>query len=460
MPVVPPASKIQAWIGQYIGNYRLVRLLGEGSMGMVFEGLHEGVGGRAAIKILRPEITSRADLAARFFNEARAANACQHPGIVRIFDSGYTEAGVAFLSMEYLDGQSLGARLFELKKLPVRDALRVGRQIASALLAAHRKNIIHRDLKPDNIMLVPDPDLPGGERVKILDFGIAKIAEGLGATPLHTRTDLLIGTPLYMAPEQCRGAKGVTDRSDVYSLGVILYKMLAGRAPFLGQSTAELLAMHLMDPVPPLDELAPGVGATVVALVHSMLEKAPLQRPAMDAVVEQLQRLEKDPGALAGPPTTQQGVVSPATVVHEVVVAPTTVAPIVVAPADSTTTRQQIALPRRGIGAVLAALGEVVISGSRGRRVAMMVGSLAVLGTGVLVVQKSCAKQSTGVEIRHRDATGSGTLLPAPPVPQTIPTEGVGNSLPVPAAASASRPSGALDKGNTKPRVRKKRPPD
>lgn len=103
----PSDSRIHEWIGQYVGNYRLVRLLGEGSMGMVFEGVHEGVGGRAAIKLLRPEITDREGIAARFFNEARAANASQHPGIVRIFDSGYTPAGVAFLSMEYLDGQSM-----------------------------------------------------------------------------------------------------------------------------------------------------------------------------------------------------------------------------------------------------------------------------------------------------------------------------------------------------------------
>lgn len=167
------AEEPETWIGQKIGSHRLLRVLGRGGMGMVFEAVHEGVLGRAAIKILRPDVTSRADVTTRFFNEARAANSVNHPGIVRIFDCGFTEAGVAYLSMEFLEGESLRARLAREHQLPVKTALRIARQIASALAAAHRVNIIHRDLKPDNVMLVPDPDVPGGERVKILDFGIA-----------------------------------------------------------------------------------------------------------------------------------------------------------------------------------------------------------------------------------------------------------------------------------------------
>ncbi len=142
------------WIGQVIGNHRLVRVLGRGGMGMVFEAVHEGVLGRAAIKILRPDVTSRTDVTTRFFNEARAANAVQHPGIVRIFDCGFTESGVAYLSMEFLEGESLRSRLNKLRQLPTKTALRVARQIASALAAAHRVHIIHRDLKPDKIRYV------------------------------------------------------------------------------------------------------------------------------------------------------------------------------------------------------------------------------------------------------------------------------------------------------------------
>ena len=136
----------QSWIGQLIGNYRLVRLLGEGGMGMVFEAVHDGVGGKAAVKILRPEISMQANLAARFFNEARAANAIQHPGIVRVFDCGYTQNRAAYLTMEFLAGESLRSRLDRARKLSLTDTVRLGRQIASALVASHRTGIVHREV--------------------------------------------------------------------------------------------------------------------------------------------------------------------------------------------------------------------------------------------------------------------------------------------------------------------------
>ena len=290
------------WIGQVIGNHRLVRVLGRGGMGMVFEAVHEGVLGRAAIKILRPDVTSRTDVTTRFFNEARAANAVQHPGIVRIFDCGFTESGVAYLSMEFLEGESLRSRLNKLRQLPTKTALRVARQIASALAAAHRVHIIHRDLKPDNIMLVPDQDFPGGERVKILDFGIAKMAEGLSAQPLRTKSDVLMGTPTYMAPEQCRGAKLATDRSDVYSLGVILYQMLAGYPPFLGASMGDLIAMHLMDEPPRLTDVLPEISPKIAKLADAMLAKKPDARPSMEKAQKTLLRLEEE--AKLEPPLT------------------------------------------------------------------------------------------------------------------------------------------------------------
>ena len=279
-------------IGEYIGNYRLTRLLGEGGMGMVYQAVHDGVGGQAAIKILRPEVAQKKDATTRLFNEARAANSIPHPGIVRIFDCGYTSQGVAYLAMEYLAGESLRARIDRERSLSVADALRIARQIASVLQAAHARQVVHRDLKPDNIMLVPDPELPGGERVKLLDFGVAKLAETLNAEPMLTRSDMLMGTPTYMAPEQCRGAKHVTDRSDVYSLGVILYQMLAGVPPFTGDTVGELIAMHLADSEPLLAELAPHVDPEVCMLVHAMLRKKPAERPSVEEVAQELKRLQ------------------------------------------------------------------------------------------------------------------------------------------------------------------------
>lgn len=178
-------------LGQKIGNYRLIRLLGTGGMGMVYESVHEGIGGRAAIKVLRPEIASNEDTTQRFFSEARAANLIAHPGIVHIFDCGYTSSGIAYLTMEFLEGETLRQRLDRQRVLNVSDALRLLRQVALALQSAHARSVIHRDLKPDNLMLIRDAELVGGERVKILDFGIAKISEGLAE---QTRTGMLMGT--------------------------------------------------------------------------------------------------------------------------------------------------------------------------------------------------------------------------------------------------------------------------
>jgi serine/threonine protein kinase len=293
----------QSWIGQMIGNYRLVRLLGEGGMGMVFEAVHDGVGGKAAIKILRPEISMQANLAARFFNEARAANAIQHPGIVRVFDCGYTQNRAAYLTMEFLAGESLRSRLERAIRLPVPDATRIGRQISSALVASHRTGIVHRDLKPDNVMLVADPELPDGERVKVLDFGIAKMAENLGGRPNATDSNVVMGTPAYMSPEQCKGAKLVTDRADVYSLGIMMYQMLAGRPPFMAEAAGELLIMQVTEPVPPLDGFVPETEPSLVHLIHSMLAKESTTRPSMDAIMAALQQIEKR--ALAAQSTDQ-----------------------------------------------------------------------------------------------------------------------------------------------------------
>ena len=290
-------------LGRLIGNYKLIRLLGEGGMGMVYEALHDGVGGRAAIKVLRPEISIQKEITVRFFNEARAANSISHPGIIHIFDSGYTVDGIAYLTMEFLEGESLKNRIERVRVLTALETLRVGHQVASALVAAHRKQVIHRDLKPDNLMLVKDPDVPGGERVKILDFGIAKIVETLSSQPVRTRSDMLMGTPTYMAPEQCQGAKNVTDRSDVYSMGVMLYQMLAGSPPFASERVVGLLALHVSEEPPPLSRRLPQLDPNVAVLVHSMLRKQPDERPSMEEVFRSILRLLN---SIANSPTQPQ----------------------------------------------------------------------------------------------------------------------------------------------------------
>ena len=226
----------------------------------------------------------------RFFNEARAANLVQHPAIVRVFDYGTTSTGTAYLAMEFLEGESLRARMMRERTLSEAVTIRIGRQIASGLAAAHASQVIHRDLKPENIFVVPDAEAPSGERAKILDFGIAKLTDN-GKGAFRTGTNMLLGTPIYMSPEQCRGAKNVGDRSDVYALGVMLFEMLAGRPPFETEMPGEYIALHIFQPPPALRQFAPQVDERIEQLIASMLTKDPKLRPPMVEVAQRLKFL-------------------------------------------------------------------------------------------------------------------------------------------------------------------------
>ncbi len=212
-------------VGQRLGNYQLRKVIGQGGMGVVYEAWHEQIGRRAAIKILRASSATDTELAARFLTEARAVNIIEHPGVVSAFDFGHTPDGHAYIVMDYLAGSTLRQRLTQLAELGGRlsqaKALRLCQKLATALSAAHAKGIVHRDLKPENVMLVADPESPGEERVKVLDFGLAKVAlEHPAAEPAITQQHTGMGTPSYMAPEQWQEAASVDDRADVYSLGV------------------------------------------------------------------------------------------------------------------------------------------------------------------------------------------------------------------------------------------------
>jgi serine/threonine-protein kinase len=295
-------------IGQLVGNYRVMRPLGSGGMGAVFEVLHEQIGKRAAIKVLHPHLSADPQIAARFLNEARAVNIVDHPGMVEIFEFGRLPDGTTFIVMELLKGESLRSRLARVGRLQPEEALRLGRQVAATLAAAHERAIIHRDLKPDNVFIVPDPEAPGGERAKVLDFGIAKVMDPLGEpSQVKTQTGIMMGTPVYMAPEQFRGAAAVDDRADVYALGVILYQALAGQLPFAGQTLGDLVVQHIQVPPPPLGGVDPSLPAPVCALVHAMLEKDPAARPSMAACVTTIERLGvgSTPGAPAPAPPGQ-----------------------------------------------------------------------------------------------------------------------------------------------------------
>jgi hypothetical protein len=277
-PVVPgaPADPL---IGLTIGNYQITAKIGAGGMGAVYLALHPGIGRKVAVKVLLPEHSKRQDLITRFFNEAKATATLRHPALIEVFDFGFLADGAGYLVMDFLEGESLSARLGRVAPLPPELAAEIGRQLAAGVAAAHAHGIVHRDLKPDNIFLVPDPELPAGERVKILDFGIAKlILPGSSGSKGATSTGMLIGTPLYMAPEQCRGAGLVDHRADVYSAGCILYEMLAGRPPFNYEGVGEILAAHLHQAPTPLHEIDPSIPEPLEAIVMTALQKDPAAR--------------------------------------------------------------------------------------------------------------------------------------------------------------------------------------
>ena len=224
-------------IGQTLGNYQITSVIGEGGMGTVYLGEHRTLRRKAAVKVLKRQFAADANMVKRFVEEARAASAVAHPNIVDIHDVGTLVDGLPFMLMEYLAGESLGRRLARVGRLSPSEARSIVIQASSALEAVHDRGVVHRDLKPDNLFLVPDSLVPGGERVKVLDFGVAKLRGDLSGGGVQTRSGTLLGTPHYMSPEQCRGLNDLIDsRTDIYALGVILYEMLCGETPFQAPS--------------------------------------------------------------------------------------------------------------------------------------------------------------------------------------------------------------------------------
>ncbi len=272
-------------IGQVVAGYAITRKIGGGGMGAVYYGEHKTLGRPAAIKVLLPQFSNNPEVIQRFFNEARSTGLIRHPGLVDIFDFGTLPSGEAYLAMEYLQGESLASRLRRTEKLSRDGVLHITRQLALAVGAAHNKGIIHRDLKPDNIFLVYDEDLAHGMRAKVLDFGVAKLTDHGGEqNAFQTNISAMIGTPRYMSPEQCRGAGHVEARSDVYSLGCILYEMVCGVSPFTGD-VGDLLIGHMKEEPKRPSERVPGTPEYLDHLILWMLKKEPVDRPANMAEV-------------------------------------------------------------------------------------------------------------------------------------------------------------------------------
>ncbi len=291
-------------LGHVIGNYRLLRVLGEGGVGTVYEAEHIRLGRKIALKLLHPDVVDN-EVVTRFFNEARAVNEIRHTNIIEVEDFVTTETGEHYMLMELLEGEDLRTVISRERTLAPDRVARIGEQIASALAAVHAVNIIHRDLKPDNVFVI---QRDGKELSKLLDFGVAKFADdGKGLT----RDGMTMGTPQYMAPEQIIAGEEVGTSSDIYALGILMYELLTGVTPFNGASIAAILRAHVSEAVVPpslrRDEPVPKV---LEAVVMKCLEKEVEDRfHTADELAEALRATEpvKLSGRVVTRASTQSG---------------------------------------------------------------------------------------------------------------------------------------------------------
>ena len=263
------------------GRFRIEREIGTGGMGTVYLATHLGLERPVAVKIIKREFAGDADVADRFLREARTMAKLRHTHAAMIFDAGNLPDGRHFIVMEFVEGETLSQALAREGKFSATRAVQIATQICDVLEEAHRLGIVHRDLKPSNILL-------GKRGVCVLDFGVAKVLASSAestATYASTGSGQLIGTPRYMSPEQCLGQR-VGARSDLYSLGVLLYEMLAGRPPFVDPLQSALLIKQATAPAPPLPRLCPDVGRPLALAVHTFLAKRPDDRPRTAAIAK------------------------------------------------------------------------------------------------------------------------------------------------------------------------------
>ena len=416
-------------LGEVVRGYRLVRLLGQGAMGVVYLGEHKNLGTKAAIKLIAPELSSKPDLVNRFFDEARAAALVDHPGVVKVFDCDVDPAsGRAFIVMEYLEGQSLRQRLQEPPRLSVGEAARLTREIAAVLRKVHEIGIVHRDLKPDNVFLIAAGRSPSEAGVKILDFGVAKLGTSLNRQFAGTLEGSLLGTPAYMSPEQCRGAVDLDAKTDVYALGCMLFEMIAGFPPFRGDGLGELMSAHLTMTPPSLSSLGLTVSADVEALIARSLAKAPADRPTVQDVATTLA-----PHAAAAP------VPAPSSVNRTQVMSsePTNPSPTRVLGAKATT-----------LGASTGTIEPKPARQSpraraQGRRGATILVGVAALAVGVVVFRAASRRQQGTVADEGRPTTTE--LGPAAPIAPARAAAEVPAEVPAtpPAPPSAASPADA-----------------
>lgn len=281
----PRAMPVDMRVGSLVGKYAIVRLLGRGGMGAVYEARHSELSRRFAVKFLLPEFTDNREVLARFESEAKAAGGLEHPNLVAVTDMGRATDGAPYLVMEFLQGEDCAHLLRRLGPLPVARATDLVLQACRGLTIAHRAGIVHRDIKPENLFVTDAGD--GSDRVKVLDFGIAQIRSPDRSR--LTRTGAAMGTAHYMSPEQAHGAADIDSRTDVWSLGVVLYELLSGRKPFKGDRFLQVIHQVLDAVPPPLASLRAGLPLDLVTLVERAMTKNLADRiPSVNALADGL----------------------------------------------------------------------------------------------------------------------------------------------------------------------------
>jgi serine/threonine-protein kinase len=416
-------------VGQVIENkYRIIRLLGEGGMGAVYEGENIRINRRVAIKILHPAFTSNTDVVQRFEREAQAAGRIGNDHILEVIDLGVLPDGDHFMVMEFLDGESMSDRMRRIGRMTPQELAPLARQLLVGLAAAHAAGIVHRDLKPDNVFVLREK---AGVRdyVKIIDFGISKFQPLSGDGMKMTRTGAVMGTPYYMSPEQASGSKEADGRSDIYSVGVILYEAVTGHVPFDAPTfNALMFQIVLSDVVPPqtvVPDLDPAFAAVILKSmtrdVSKRFQSAQEMIDALDAWAHGAGPISVPPGGDLGDllPNAQgsrermlsaAGLSSPGT---NPGFAPG--APANPTPADWATSQADMKLPTRSVAPLLAALG----------------------GLGILVVGGALALRFV---LHKPEPSGAGAAAAAssladPGAPQA--------SVPAPTNAVSAEPSAA-----------------
>jgi serine/threonine protein kinase len=254
-----------------VGSYRIIKEIGRGGMGIVYEAMHTVLPRRAALKVMHPELRRQPGMATRMVQEAAILEDVRHGGLVRVYECNVLADHRPWIAMELVEGETLANRLHFSPKMPPAELAKFLSEVSDVLAAVHVRGIVHRDLKPDNLLLTPsDPSFP----LRLIDWGVAR----LGPMGRLTLDGLTPGTPIYMSPEQATG-KNIAAPCDIYSLGVIAYEALSGHPPFDGRTLAEVVCQHLTGEAAPLRELVPEAPRELCELVHRMLEKEPAFRP-------------------------------------------------------------------------------------------------------------------------------------------------------------------------------------